>query len=170
VQVLCSADVGNWKQYSYSTFAHPIINNFGDPGLAKRSGQKKLLILTQTRSGSSFTADIIGSKMHTYIIKEPLYFLQFQNPDQNSNFTSEEVIKYLDNLFNCNVPFLAQKSLSLQNQVWFRTLKKLTLMGSVQQCQESQLIAIKTVRVRGYHVWEWILKHPEIQVNLSVNG
>jgi hypothetical protein len=99
-----------------------------------------------------------------------LYFLQLK---ENENM-KEMVVKFLENLFNCNIKFYTERSASLTRDKWYdlyRVWKELTIMGTAEDnCLPAELIAVKTVRARGEHVWEWLLGRPDIKVRENVDS
>jgi hypothetical protein len=134
--------------------------------ILRNPNQKKLLILTQSRSGSTFTSDIIGSRKKTYFVNEPLTFLEVQ-PNEKMK---DVVVTYLENLFRCNIKFFLQQSAigyanSPNQQDLYKRWKRLVLMGTAEDdCLPAELIVAKAVRARGESVWEWLLGRPDIKV------
>jgi hypothetical protein len=82
------------------------------------------------------------------------------------NVTAEEVVRYLEEVYKCNVDFFVQKSVSLDKRrsSWWQTWIKLNEFGHSDRCKEAEMIVIKTTGARSRFIWQWLQANSAIKV------
>jgi len=111
----------------------------------------KILIFTQTRSGSSFTASLLSSVPGVFYVFEPFKFVRVEGvaietavARDNSLYSTAQTV--LSNIFHCNIT----------NKQIDKLRKRGRIRGDQAVCENSTHTVVKTVRMRRAALEQWI--------------
>nr|XP_045592684.1 carbohydrate sulfotransferase 1-like [Procambarus clarkii]XP_045592685.1 carbohydrate sulfotransferase 1-like [Procambarus clarkii] len=116
----------------------------------------KVLLLTNPRSGSSYTGELLTSRGDAIYMFEPLYvWRKFLGAGADPRYEADSA-KVLGDLLDCRPEVLRRwRMLSV-----FRKRPR----GARHFCRDAQLRVVKTIRAKAHFVKPWIINRPDIKV------
>jgi hypothetical protein len=129
-----------------------------------------VLIISQARAGSSLLGNLLSADKKSHYLREPLYFIHGSKSDSTfmESNNSEEIIKYLEHGFMCDIMFFAHRSFHMNNYRVRERARRIRQFGDPDKCKSSEFIVMKEVFVWATTIVSWLRRNPNVKVIFEI--